>query len=104
MNMMNLPELLQQAKRVQEQMQRQLQEMRVEASSGGGMVTVVMSGQKYVLSLRIDPQLLKDGDTEMLQDLILGAVNQAAQKVDEKLQQNVGSLLGSLNLPSNPNA
>ena len=99
---MNLPDLLQQAKRVQEQMQRQLQEIRVEASSGGRMVTVVMSGQKYVLSLSVDPQLLKDGDAEMLQDLVMGAVNQAAQKVDEKMQQNVGSLLGSLNLPPAP--
>ena len=96
---MNLPEMLSQARRVQEQMQRQLQELRVEAASGGGMVTVVMSGQKYVLSMTIDPELLKSGDAEMIQDLVMGAVNQASQKVDEQMQQKVGSLLGGLNLP-----
>jgi DNA-binding YbaB/EbfC family protein len=96
---MNLPEMLQQARKVQEQMQRQLQELRVEAASGGGMVTVVMSGQKYVLALTIDPELFKSGDAEMIQDLVMGAINQASQKVDEQMQQKVGSLLGGLNLP-----
>jgi len=97
---MNLPEILQQARKVQEQMQRQLQELRVEASAAGGAVQVVMSGQKYVLSLTIDPQLLKDGDTEMLQDLVMGAINQASQRVDEQMQQKVGSLLGGMGLPN----
>jgi DNA-binding YbaB/EbfC family protein len=96
---MNLPEMLSQARKVQEQMQRQLQELRVEASAGGGAVQVVMSGQKYVLSLTIDPQLLKDGDTEMLQDLVMGAINQASQRVDEQMQKSVGSLLGGMGLP-----
>jgi DNA-binding YbaB/EbfC family protein len=99
---MNLPEMLQQARRVQEQMQRQLQELRVEAASGGGMVAVVMNGQKYVLALTIDPELLKDGDAEMIQDLVMGAINQASQKVDEQMQQKVGSLLSGLNLPPAP--
>jgi DNA-binding YbaB/EbfC family protein len=96
---MNLPEMLQQARKVQEQMQKQLQELRVEAASGGGMVTVVMNGQKYVLAMTIDPELLKSGDAEMIQDLVMGAVNQASQKVDEQMQQKMGSLLGGLNLP-----
>jgi DNA-binding YbaB/EbfC family protein len=96
---MNIPEMLQQARKVQEQMQRQLQELRVEAASGGGMVTVVMSGQKYLLALTIDPELLKSGDAEMIQDLVMGAINQASQKVDEQMQQKVGSLLGGLHLP-----
>ncbi len=99
---MNLPEMLQQARRVQEQMQKQLQELRVEAASGGGMVAVVMNGQKYVLALTIDPELLKGGDAEMIQDLVMGAVNQASQEVDEQMQQKVGSLLSGLNLPSAP--
>ena len=97
---MNLPEMMQQARKVQEQMQRQLADLRVEASSGGGMVTAIMNGQKQLLVLTVDPQLLKDGDAEMLQDLVMGAVNQAAQRVDEQMQQRMGSLLGSLGLPS----
>jgi DNA-binding YbaB/EbfC family protein len=97
---MNLPEMLQQARKVQEQMQRQLQELRVEASAAGGAVQVVMNGQKLVLSLIIDPQLLKDGDAEMLQDLVMGAINQASQRVDEQMQQKVGSLLGGMGLPN----
>ena|SRR5437773_367153 len=99
MNLLNFPEMLSKARQMQEQMQRQMSEMRVEASSGGGMVLVVMNGQKYILSITIDPQLLKDGDVEVLQDLVSGAVNQAAQRVDEQLQSGVGSLLNSLNLP-----
>jgi DNA-binding YbaB/EbfC family protein len=97
---MNLPEMMQQARRVQEQMQRQLADLRVEASSGGGMVTAIMNGQKQLLALTVDPQLLKDGDAEMLQDLVMGAVNQAGQRIDEQMQQKMGSLLGSLSLPS----
>jgi len=99
---MNLPEMFSQARRVQEQMQRQLQELRVEADSGGGMVSVVMNGQKYLLALTIDPELFKDGDAEMIQDLVMGAVNQASQKVDEQMQQKVGSLLSGMNLPPSP--
>ena len=97
---MNLPEMLAQARKVQEQMHRQLQELRVEASTGGGMVTLTMNGQKQILTLTIDPQLLKDGDVEMLQDLVIGAINQASQRVDEQMQQKVGSLLGGLGLPN----
>lgn len=96
---MNLPEMLQRAKQVQEQMQRQLQDLRVEAAAGGGAIQVVMSGQKYLLKLTIDPQLLKDGDAEMLQDLVMGAVNQASQRVDDQMQQSVGSMLGGMGLP-----
>ena len=94
--MMNLPEMLQQARRVQEQMQRQLQELRVEASAGGGLVSVQMNGQKQVLALTIDPQAFKEADAEMLQDLIMGAINQASRKVDDAMSQKVGSLLGGL--------
>jgi len=96
---MNLPEMLQQARRVQEQMQRQLQDLRVEAASGGGMVSVVVNAQKNQLALTIDPELLRGGDAEMIQDLVMGAINQASQQVDEQMQQKVGSLLGGLNVP-----
>ncbi len=93
---MNLPEMLLNARKAQEQIQRQLQDLRVQGSAVGGAVEVVMNGQKQVLSLKIDPQLVKDGDTEMLQDLVMGALNQASQRVDEQMQQKVGALLGGL--------
>ena len=99
MNLTDLPGMLQQARKVQEQMQRQMADLRVEASSGGGAVHVVMSGQKFVLAMTIDPQLLKDGDAEMLQDLVMGAINQASQRVDEQMQKSVGSMLGGLGMP-----
>ncbi len=97
--MPNLQEMLQQARQMQEQMQRQLEDLRVEASAGGGMVTVRMNGQKQVLDLKIDPEALKDGDAEMLQDLVMGAVNQAARQVDEQFQQKLGALAGKVGLP-----
>ena len=96
---MNLPEMLQQARKVQEQMQRQLQELRVEASAAGGAVQVVMNGQKLVLSLIIDPQLLKDGDAEMLQDLVMAAINEASRRVDQAMQSSLGGMLGGMGLP-----
>ena len=97
--MPNLQEMLQKARQVQEQIQRQLEELRVEAASGGGIVTVRMNGQKLLLDLKIDPEAVKDGDVEMLQDLVMAAVNQAARQVDEHFQQKLGSLAGGLGLP-----
>ena len=97
--MPNLQEMLQKARQVQEQIQRQLEELRVEAASGGGIVTVRMNGQKLLLDLKIDPEAVKDGDVEMLQDLVMAAVNQAARQVDEQFQQKLGSLAGGLGLP-----
>jgi hypothetical protein len=71
----------------------------VEASAGGGTVTVKMNGQKQLLSVKIDPDAVKADDLEMLQDLITAAVNEAARKVDGMMQSNLGSMLGGLNLP-----
>ena len=97
--MANLQEMFQQARKMQEQIQRQIEELRVEGSSGGGIVTVRMNGQKLLLDLKIDPEAVKDGDVEMLQDLVMAAVNQAARNVDEQFQQKLGSLAGGLGLP-----
>jgi hypothetical protein len=71
----------------------------VEASSGGGTVTIKMNGQKLVLQTRIDPEAVKAGDVEMLQDLVTAAVNAAGQKVDEAMQSTVGGMLGGMGLP-----
>jgi DNA-binding YbaB/EbfC family protein len=73
--------------------------MRVEASAGGGMVTVVINGSKQLQSLRIDPEVVSKEDVEMLQDLILAAVNDANRKVDEQLGQSMSGLLGGLKIP-----
>src|SRR3970040_651460 len=78
----NLQEMMSQMKKMQEQVQQQLETLRVEASSGGGMVTVQMNGNKKLLKVKIDPQALKDGDVEMLQDLVQAAVNEGLRKVD----------------------
>jgi len=98
----NFGDLLKKARTMQEQMQRDLETLRVEASAGGGMVTVHMNGQKQVLSLKIDPQLLKDADTEMVQELVKSAVNQATREVDEQMRKKLGGLAGGLGLPNIP--
>lgn len=90
--------MMQRAREMQEQMQRQMAEIRVEATAGGGMVTVVMDGAKQLRSMRIDPEVATS-DVEMLQDLIVAAVNDANRKVDEKLGQSMQGLLGGLKIP-----
>jgi DNA-binding YbaB/EbfC family protein len=97
--MPSIQEMLQQARMVQEEMQRQLEDLRVEASAGGGIVTVRMNGQKFLLELKIDPEAVKDGDVEMLQDLVMAAINQASRQVDEQFQKKLGSLAGGLGIP-----
>jgi len=97
--MPNIQQMMGQVKKMQEQLQRQMEELRVEASAGGGMITAKMNGQKHLLELKIDPEALKDADVEMLQDLIVAAINECARKVDEELQSKVGSMAGGLGLP-----
>ena len=92
----NLQELMSQAKRQYEVMQKKMQETVVEASSGGGTVSVRMDGRKQVLSMKIDPEAAKSGDIEMLQDLVTAAVNEAGRKVDEAMQSSLGGMLGGL--------
>jgi DNA-binding YbaB/EbfC family protein len=94
-----LQELMSQAKQQYELLQKKMQETVVEGSSGGGTVTVKMDGRKQVLGLVIDPEAVKSGDVEMLQDLITAAVNGASRQVDEKMQSTMGGMLGSLGIP-----
>lgn len=94
----NLQELMSKAKAQYDTLQKKMQETVVEASSGGGTVTAKMDWRKQLLSLRIDPEALKSADLEMLQDLILAAVNEAARKVDGAMQSTVGGLLGGLGM------
>jgi nucleoid-associated protein EbfC len=95
----NLQELMSKAKSQYEALQRKMQETVVDATAGGGTVTAKMDGRKQLLSLSIDPEVVKAGDVEMLQDLILAAVNEAARKVDAQMQSSVGGMLGGLGLP-----
>jgi DNA-binding YbaB/EbfC family protein len=93
-----LQEMMSMAKRQYEELQRKMLETTVEASSGGGSVTVKMNGQKQVVSIKIDPEVVKSGDLEMLQDLVTAAVNAAGQKVDQAMQSTVGGMLGGMGL------
>lgn len=96
---MNIQAMMQQAKQMQEQLQKQMADLRVEATAGGGMVTVVMNGTKQVLSMRVDPEVVSKDEVEMLQDLIVAAVNDANRKVDEQLGQSMSGLMGGLKIP-----
>jgi DNA-binding YbaB/EbfC family protein len=96
---MNILSMMQQAKEMQERLQKQMADLRVEATAGGGMVTVSVDGTKQIRSLRIDPGVVSKDDVEMLQDLITAAVNDAGRKVDAQLGQQMSGLLGSLKLP-----
>ena len=96
---MNIMDMMRQAKEMQERLQQQMAEVRVEATAGGGMVTVVMNGAKQVQSLVIDPTVVSKDDVEMLQDMIVAALNDAQRKVDERLSQSMSGLMGGLKIP-----
>jgi hypothetical protein len=98
-NPLQMQQILKQVQQFQEQLQKQLDELVVEATAGGGMVSVKMNGQKQLHEVRIDPEVFASQDLEMLQDLILVAVNDAARKVDEQMSSQMGSLAGGLNIP-----
>ncbi len=95
----NIQELMSQAKKQYEVLQKKMQETVVEGSSGGGAVTVKMDGRKQVLSIKIDPEAVTADDVEMLQDLIAAAVNGAAKKVDDSMQSAMGGMLGGMGIP-----
>ena len=99
MNIKQIQQMAKQAQQMQEQMQRQMAETRIDATAGGGMVTVVVNGLKQVLSLKIDPEVVSKDDVEMLQDLVLAAVNDAARKVEEAMAQQMGGMLGGMRIP-----
>ena len=88
--MTNIRQLMKQAEEMQERMRRELADLVVEASVGGGMVTVEMSGHKQVVAVKIDPEVLDPADPSMVEDLVLAAVNEAGRKVDESLQERLG--------------
>jgi DNA-binding YbaB/EbfC family protein len=96
---MDIQKMMQQAQQMQEQLQRRMGEMRIHATAGGGMVMVVVNGHKQLQSLRIDPDVVTRDDVEMLQDLIVAAVNDAHRKVDEALASQMQGLMGGLRLP-----
>jgi hypothetical protein len=91
-----LQQMLSQFRQVQEKLEKQIDELSVEASAGGGMVTVKMNGQKQLTEVRIEPDVFKSKDQEMLQDLIQGAVNEATRRVDEELSKQVKEISGGL--------
>jgi len=89
---MDIKALMKQAQKMQEKLQKEIAEMKVEASSGGGMVSVTMSGTHELLSVRISPEVVKSQDVEMLEDLVRAAVNEARRKIEEAMAEKVGSL------------
>lgn len=98
MDIKQLQQLMSQAQERAQELQKQMQSTVIEASAGGGSVTVKMNGQKRLTSVTIDPEVVRAGDVEMLQDLVAAAVNEASRKVDDALQANMGGLLGDMGL------
>lgn len=96
---MNIQQMMKQAQQMQDTLQKQMAGMKVEASSGGGMVTVVINGAKQLQSITIDPEAISKDDVEMLQDLILAAVNDAHRKADDAMQQQMSGMMGGLKIP-----
>ena len=90
---MNIQQMMKQAQQMQEKMAKEMDELRVEASAGGGVVTVQMKGNHEVESLKIDPEAVKEGDVEMLQDMIVAALNEASRKIDEAMKGKLGGML-----------
>ena len=96
---MNIQNMMKQAQQMQERMQKQMEEMRIEATAGGGMVTVVINGSKQVQSLKIDPEAVSKDDVEMLQDLILAALTDAHRKADEAMSKQMQGMMGGMKIP-----
>ena len=90
---MNIQEMMKQAQQMQERLQKQMADIRVEGNAGGGMVTVVVNGAKQVQSLKIDPEVVSKEDVEMLQDLIVAAINDAHRKADDEMASKMGGML-----------
>jgi len=96
---MNIQQMMKQAQEMQERLQKQMADLRVEASAGGGMVTVVVNGAKQLQSITIDPEVVSKDDVTMLQDLILAAVNDAQRKADEEMSRSMNGMMGGLKIP-----
>ena len=98
-NVMDLQKMIRSAKEMQDRLQNELAALRLEGSSGGGMVTVVLDGHKALQSIRIDPEVVSREEVEMLQDLIIAAFNDGAARVDEALAEKLGGLGAGLRIP-----
>jgi DNA-binding YbaB/EbfC family protein len=96
---MNIQQMMKQAQQMQERLQKQMNELRIEASAGGGMVTVVINGAKQIQKLTLDPEVVTKDDVEMLQDLIVAAINDAQRKADEALASQMGGMMGGMKIP-----
>ena len=96
---MDLKKMMSQAQQMQEKLQRQMAEMKISATAGGGMVIATVNGNKHLLSLQIDPECVSKDDVAMLQDLIVAAINDAHRKVDEALASHMQGMMGGLRLP-----
>jgi len=95
----DLQRLMSQAKQQYESLQKKMQETVIDASAGGGSIKVRMNGQKQLLAITIDPEVVKSGDVEMLQDLVLAACNEAARKIDDEIKSTVGGMMGGMGIP-----
>ena len=93
----NMQQMMQKAQQMQERLQQEIAQIKVEATAGGGMISVTMDGQKNLLSVKIDPEVA--GDVEMLQDMVLAAHSEALKKVEDEIKQKMGGMLGGLGLP-----
>jgi hypothetical protein len=96
--MVDFNAILKQAQKMQERLQKELAELRIEGTSGGGMVTVTMSGTRQVVALKISPEAIQSGDVEMLEDLVVAAIRAATAKVEEAVQERLGGMAGGLGL------
>lgn len=96
MNMKQLQKMMKQAQSMQKKLEEEMSQLSVEASSGGGIVSVKMDGKKHLQSIEIKPEAVDPEDVDMLQDLIVAAVNEAARKVDDVMEQQVGQMGGGL--------
>ena len=93
----NMNQMMQQAQQMQAKMKQEISAIRVEASAGGGMITVKMDGEKNLLAVKIDPEVA--GDVEMLQDMVLAAHSEAVKRVEEETKRIMGGMLGGMGLP-----
>lgn len=98
----NMNNMMKQVQKMQQQMeaaQKEIEEKEIESTSGGGAVTVVVTGKKVLKSLKIDPEVVDKDDVEMLEDLIVAAINEAFRKADETSEQEMKKITGGLNIP-----
>jgi DNA-binding YbaB/EbfC family protein len=96
---MNIQKMMQQAQQMQEQLQKKMADMKIEATAGGGMVTVIVNGHKNLQAIKLDPEVVSKEDVDMLQDLIVAAINDAHRRVDEALASQMQGLMGGMRLP-----